>query len=156
MVILQDTREQLPYSFDKWPVQVQQAALQTGDYSLPGFENKIAIERKSINDLVACLKGKGRQRFEKELSRARSYELFVVIIEANFIDLAEGNYQSNMKPHAAMQSITAFQIRYGTPFLFCGNRAGAQYMTYSLLQKYLYEIEKRYKQSQQFKSKIKA
>jgi hypothetical protein len=50
-----------------------------------------------------------------------------------------------MKPQAALQSITAFFIRYRVPFLFCGNRAGAEYMTYGLLAKYLREIGERYK-----------
>ena len=147
MIIVADTREQLPYTFNKWTVDIKEEALSTGDYSLPGFEDKVGIERKTIDDLVGCLMGKNRDRFEKELARAKSYELFAVIIEADLITLSQGNYQSNMKSHSAIQTITAFHIRYGIPFLFCGNRSGAEYMTYSLLQKYLYEIEKRYKQS---------
>lgn len=146
MIILTDTREQLPYPFDRWPVDIKEAGLSTGDYSLLGFEDKAAIERKSLNDLISCLKGKNRDRFEKELSRARSYELFIVVIEADLFQIASKNYHSVMNPDAVLQSITAFHIRYGIPFLFCGDRSGAEYMTYSLLQKYLYEIKKRYKQ----------
>ena len=48
-----------------------------------------------------------------------------------------------MKPTAALQSLFAFQIRYGTAFLFCGNRAGAEYACHSLLSKYLYELQRR-------------
>jgi len=48
-----------------------------------------------------------------------------------------------MEPKAALQSIFAFQIRYGTAFLFCGNRTGAEYACHSLLSKYLYELQRR-------------
>ena len=157
MIILTDTREQLPYSFDRWPIEIQTAGLPTGDYSLSGFENQIAVERKSLNDLIGCLIGKNRVRFEKELTHARQYELFAVVIEADFFQIANKNYHSVMNPDAVLQSITAFYIRYKIPFLFCGNRSGAEYMIYSLLQKYLYEIEKRYKQSQKsMKTAIKS
>jgi len=149
MKILTDTREQLPYSFEKYPVKAETTGLPVGDYSLAGFSDRIAIERKSLDDLVGCLTGKNRERFERELSRAGSYERFAVVIEADIQDVSAGHYTSNMKPHAALQSITAFYIRYGIPFLFCGDRPGAEYMTYSILQKYTYEIEKRYKALQQ-------
>jgi len=148
MIILADTREQIPYSFTRWPVSVQTASLTTGDYSLPGFEDKAAIERKSLDDLIGCLMGKNRERFERELCRARSYELFAVVIEANLFQILNKNYHSVMNPDAVLQSIVAFHVRYKIPFLFAGDRIGGEYLTYSLLQKYLYEIEKRFKQSQ--------
>ena len=156
MIILTDSREQLPYSFTRWPVEIQTASLTTGDYSLPGFESQIAIERKSLDDLISCLMGANRSRFEKELSRARSYELFAVVVESDLADVAKGLYQSNMKPTPALQSISAFHVRYGIPFLFCGNRAGAEYITYSLLSKYVYEIKKRFEQSKKFNQEATA
>jgi ERCC4-type nuclease len=146
MIIITDTREQLPFPFTKWPeVEIHRAALDAGDYSLLGFEDRAAIERKSLDDLVACLMGDNRTRFEKELARARRYDLFVVVVEAGLENVARGNYKSQMNPQAALQSVTALFVRYAVPFMFCGNRDGAEYMTYSLLSKYLYEIEKRYK-----------
>jgi hypothetical protein len=50
-----------------------------------------------------------------------------------------------MKPQAALQSLITFQVRYRVPFMWCGNRAGAEYMTHGLLAKYLREIGERYK-----------
>ncbi len=156
MIILTDTREQTPYTFDRWNIEIKAAGLPTGDYSLPGFENQIAIERKSLDDLINCLMGGNRIRFEKELSRARSYELFAVVVESNLSDIANGLYQSSMKPTAALQTLAAFYVRYDVPFLFCGNRSGAEYIVFSLLQKYIQEIEKRFKYSQKFNSEVKA
>jgi len=148
MIIIADSREQQPYLFERWPVEIQEAGLKTGDYSILGFEDKIAVERKTLDDLIGCLMGKNRERFQKELSRSRSYELFCVVVESDLSDVAKGLYESKMKPHAAIQTLTAFHVRYGIPFLFCGNRAGAEYVTYSLLSKFLYEIEKRFRQLQ--------
>jgi DNA excision repair protein ERCC-4 len=45
-----------------------------------------------------------------------------------------------MKAQAALQSIITFQVRYRVPFVWAGNRAGAEYMTHGLLSKYLREI----------------
>ena len=142
--IIIDSREQAPFTFERWPVTTERAGLPTGDYSLSGFDDRAAIERKSLDDLIGCFMGKDRQRFERELSRGRAYDLFAVVIEADLQDVARGRYKSQMKPQAALQTITAFYVRYQVPFLFCGSRSGAEYMTYSLLNKYIYEIEKRY------------
>lgn len=148
MRIIIDTREQAPFAFARFQeVAIERAALPTGDYSLPGFEERAAIERKSLEDLIGCLKGNNRDRFERELSRARHYELFAVVVEASLEDVSKGRYRSEMKAHAALQSIFAFQVRYGVPFIWAGNRADAEYVTFSLLEKYLAEIEKRFQQA---------
>lgn len=144
MNILVDSREQAPYSFARYGVTTERTTLSTGDYSLPGFESCIAIERKSLDDLVGCLMGGNRERFERELSRSRSYECFAVVVEASFDDVRQGRYMSQMKPHAALQSITAFMVRYGTAFLWAGSRQGGEYLVHSILEKYLAEIRKRF------------
>lgn len=52
MRILIDTREQQPFSFTRYEVATEPATLPVGDYSLPGFEDWAAIERKSLEDLI--------------------------------------------------------------------------------------------------------
>jgi len=126
--ILIDTREQAPFAFKRYEAATETALLPVGDYSLPGFEDRAAIERKSLDDLIGCLAGKGRERFERELSKARAYDLFAVVIEAALADAAQGRYRSEMKPHAAMQSVIAFQVRYRIPFVWAGSREGAEYV----------------------------
>ncbi|HEY1192336.1 MAG TPA: hypothetical protein VGE74_32230, partial [Gemmata sp.] len=60
--ILIDTREQQPYTFagfraDKRDgggplvVDTETVGLSSGDYSLAGYADRIAVERKSLNDL---------------------------------------------------------------------------------------------------------
>lgn len=145
MIVLVDSREQAPFPFIRFNVQAERAGLPTGDYSLPGFEDKAAIERKSLDDLVSCLMGKNRDRFERELTRGKAYELFAVVCEGSYQDIAEGRYRSEMKPQAVLQSIVAFQVRYGVNFIMAGTRQAAEYLTFSLLEKFQREIEERWK-----------
>lgn len=145
MRIIADTREQRPFPFAKYEAHVERAALPTADYSLPGFEDRVGIERKELGDLVGCLMGANRERFEKELRRLAVYELKAVVIEASMRDVADGLYWSEMKPHAVLQSVFAFQVRYGVPFLWCSDRAGAEYTTFWLLAKFAREVEERMK-----------
>lgn len=147
-----DTREQAPFSFQRFKVETERATLPVGDYSIPGFEDRAAVERKELNDLISCLMNGNRDRFERELLKARHYDLFAVVVEASLDDVSRGRYRSEMKSHAALQSIFAFQVRYRVPFIWAGNRAGAEYVTYSLLEKYLAEIQKRFEMANNLQS----
>ena len=145
MRIIVDSREQRPFPFAKYEAEAERATLPTADYSLPGFEDRVGIERKELGDLISCLMGANRERFERELRRLSAYDLKAVVVEASMRDVADGLYRSEMKPHAVLQSIFAFQVRYGVPFLFCGDRAGAEYTAFWLLAKFMREIEIRFK-----------
>ncbi len=146
MKILIDTREQKPYSFETDSLT---GTLATGDYSVCGLENHVSIERKTIDDLIGCL-SKGRDRFERELFRARSLDYFCLVVEADLSDIAEGAYRSKMLPRAVLQSLMAFSIRYKIPIWFCGNRQYAERITESLLVKYCKEVEKTWKAIQAY------
>ncbi|HUV58525.1 MAG TPA: ERCC4 domain-containing protein [Desulfatiglandales bacterium] len=140
MKLLIDTREQQPYIFET-PSDV--GTISIGDYSVCGLENHIAIERKELNDLIGCLTT-DRDRFEKELFKARALDYFALVIEASLSDLINGRYHSQMTPKSAIQSLLAFSIRYSLPVWFCENRKYGQRITESLLCKYAREIEKRF------------
>lgn len=145
MKIICDTREQAPFTFAGYDAEVQAGTLATGDYSLVGLEDRCAVERKSLEDLLGCLTGDGRERFKRELVRARGLDAFAVVVEASFQDMAEGRYRSRMKPHAALQSVLAFTVRYGCTFIWAGTRAGTEYAAYHFLRHYLREASTRYK-----------
>jgi DNA excision repair protein ERCC-4 len=68
-------------------------------------------------------------------------------VEAPLSAVSQGRYRSEMKAHAALQSILTFQVRYRVAFVWAGNRAGAEYVTHGLLSKYLREISERYRQA---------
>lgn len=146
MQILIDTREQKPFAFMDpiyQPITTSSQGLQIGDYSLAGLQDKIAIERKSLDDLVQCL-CRERERFERELVRGAGLDVFAVVVEADWQALAKGQYRSRMNPHAACQSVAAFTARYRLPFIFAGSRKGAEYVVWSILRQYLESARKRF------------
>jgi len=145
MKIIVDSREQHPFTFDSHDdVEAIIGSLSTGDYSLVGLEDRVALERKSLADLVSCLTGSNRERFERELNRGRALDYFAVVIESSFTELTAKQYRSNLNPHAAAQSILAFQVRYKVPFIWTGSRRAAEYTAYWLLSKFLREATNRY------------
>lgn len=146
MLIVVDSREQAPFSFahERYAAQVRQGALTVGDYSLAGLEDRVAVERKSLPDLVQCL-GRERERFERELLRGAALDAFAVVCEGSRLELARGEYRSHLNPHAACQSVLAFTARYRVPFLFAGSRQAAEYVTWGFLRQYLKSARKRWK-----------
>jgi len=140
MVILTDTREQLPYSFN---TPSETGALAVGDYSIVGLEDHIAIERKTLDDLIACLTT-GRERFERELYKGKALDYFALVIESSLSDIAAGRYRSKMNAHSAIQSLLAFSVRYRLPVWFAESREYGARVTESLLNKYSREIQKKH------------
>ncbi len=142
MKILVDSREQAPYSFAGYAATVEAGTLQTGDYSLVGLHDKIALERKSLADLTGTFTA-GRERFIRECGRGQGLEYFGLIVEGSLEDVRRHNYRSRATPQSILQSLVAYSVRYGLHIHWCGCREGGEYMTFSLLQKYLYEQHKR-------------
>lgn len=130
--VVVDTREQAPFTFMGLPVKVSVGSLEAGDYSLAGFERRVAVERKVLQDLVGCLSGE-RARFERELARLRGYDAAAVVIEAPVLALRSGRYLGRLDAGAAWQSVLAFTQRFRVPFLFCADRADAEAVTYDML-----------------------
>ena len=146
--IICDTREQKPFTFTGAQIYegttVEAGTLNVGDYSLKHLEAAVAVERKSLSDLVGCLAG-SRDRFVKELERSRALEAFCVVVEGSWQELAQGQYRSQLLPHAACQSVASFTARMRVPFWFCGSRAAAEYCTWSFLRQYAEGQRQRFK-----------
>jgi ERCC4-type nuclease len=138
-MIIIDTREQRPYEFKTPAIK---GTLDTGDYSIAGLEHLVAIERKTLPDLIGCLCS-GRERFKRELHRGKSLDYFAIVIECSLSDIVSGGYRSRMTPKSAIQSLLAFSIRYRLPVFFVENRSYGARITESLLLKYAREMEKR-------------
>ena len=138
MKIVIDRREQRPFDFlSQAPdIETERGTLALGDYSIAGLTDRVAVERKSLADLVACL-GVERERFQRELMRAAALEAFAVVVEANWQDLATGKYRSRLTPASGMASVLAFMARHRVPFLFAGNRPLAEAVTAGFLRQYL-------------------
>jgi len=111
MIIVIDNREKRPYEFPG--VETVQAHLKTGDYTVQGFEDRFAVERKSVNDLATSV-GAERKRFEKEIQRAQEFDHFTVMIDGVPGDVYSGSYYSRIHPNAVMGTIEKWPYKYGT------------------------------------------
>ncbi len=125
-----DSREQRPYVLH--PLQSVTATLQSGDYSIRGLERDLAVERKSVDDLVQCI-GPERERFLRELERLQAYSHCCVVVEGDWQQLTEGQYRSRLNPKSAANSVTSWMSKYGVPFAFVGNREAGESFTRNFL-----------------------
>ena len=117
-----DTREQAP--LDLSPLRSEPGTLATGDYSVKGLVNVIAIERKSLTDLLGCI-GQERERFDREVIRLLAYPTRAIIVEATWGQIEAGNWKSKVTPAAAVGSLLGW-IAQGVPVIMAKDheRAG--------------------------------
>jgi DNA excision repair protein ERCC-4 len=81
VVCIIDSREQNALNLE--PLTSVTSTLPTGDYSVRGLEHVVAIERKSLQDLVACV-GTDRERFDREVQRLLAYPVRILVIESSW------------------------------------------------------------------------
>ena len=116
-----DTREQTPLTLS--PLLSMRATLTTGDYSVRGLENVIAIERKSLSDLVSCV-GQDRERFDKEIVRLLAYPVRAIVVEATWAEIEAGEWRGQVKPPAVLGSCLGW-IAQGVPIVMAGSHEKA-------------------------------
>jgi ERCC4-type nuclease len=131
-VILVDTREQMPLCFGALPTRA--ATLRTGDYSVEGCADTVAIERKSLPDLFSCI-GQQRDRFERELERLAALRYGAIVVEATMADVLRGCPSSRIHPASAFGSLMSWSVQGRLPIFFCGNRELAARTVTKLLEK---------------------
>jgi len=130
-VIIIDTREQLPYEFPGAVVRT----LPTGDYSLVGLQDRVAIERKTKADAYGSL-GQGRARFRREVERLAELDYAAIVIEATLPGFLCRPPHSKMNPRSAIGSLLGWSVRYRVPVFFAGDREHGQALTHKLLLMY--------------------
>jgi ERCC4-type nuclease len=138
VTVIVDTREQLAYTFDPDRIDVVRRALPAGDYSLAGEEHRVAVERKSLEDLVSTLI-RGRDRFRRELRLLAGYEHACVVVEAELREVLLGRFRSGAHPHAILGAVLSIAIDHGIPVFFCSDRQCAR----AFVEGYLLRIQER-------------
>lgn len=143
-IILVDSREQLPYSFNGLvpPSAIKIAGLNAGDYSIDGYQDQISIERKSLIDAFGTF-GAGRKRFERELEKLAKMKYAAVIIESDWDTIVlRPPARSQLPPKTMVSSVAAWSQRYQVHFWTCPNRAFAEKYTFRLLERFWKDREK--------------
>lgn len=132
--IVVDTREQLPYDFPG----ATRGTLRTGDYSIRGYEDRVAVERKSFDDLIGCV-GRGRKRFREQIRRLGELDHGAIVIEASMSRILAGHDLSKINPAAVVNTLISWSIRFGVQVWCVEDRTQARATTYRILEHWLRE-----------------
>ena len=151
-VVVIDTREQAPFAFEGitgdrgrvLEIATSRAGLKTGDYSIRGLEDVIAVERKSKVDLYGTV-GRGRKRFERELERLAAMGAPAVVLECDLASLLHPPGRSKVSPSSVLNSLIAWSVRHRLPVWPCPDRRFAEIVTFRLLQHYWAERERQHR-----------
>lgn len=114
MVVVVDTREQNPLWMPKPPkgLVLCRDTLHLGDYSIKGFENKFAIERKAA-DLFPYLTSERAKTKEKLISLSSCDFKALVIEYSEYELLYQPQFYTNISIEVIRQSLVSFEIKYG-------------------------------------------
>ncbi len=114
-----DTREQLiaPISLDI-PIVVKK--LPMGDFSVVGYENRIAIDRKQIGDFISCVTWE-RERFTRLLIAMKELSFAAVVVESTIADVRSRKYRADVTPSFVLGAAAKVTTKYGIPVFFCGS-----------------------------------
>ena len=129
-IIAVDTREQKPYRFERFEVKT----LPTGDYSIVGLEDRVAIERKTKSDAYSTI-GRGRARFESELERLARLSYAAIVIESSLTDFLQAPAFSRMNSSVAVKSLLAWSVKHRLNVFFACDRRHGNALTRQLLEK---------------------
>lgn len=133
ITVVVDTREKRPYQFASFDnVETVRGTLETGDYSLAGFEKQVSVERKELNDLVKSISYKDKERFKRELQRLKDYRFGCVVVEATLGDVVSGKYYSKIDSASVLGLCASICLRY-VPIYLCDNRYYAEMWIYRYL-----------------------
>lgn len=124
-LVLIDTREQQPLALaafhPNWIGGERRATLKTGDYSVEGMEGLLALERKNLPDLVACIVTY-RKRFLASCERLAKFRWKAILIEASFEDIKRGweetGIPSSVHPNAVCGTLDAIEAKFNIPIIY--------------------------------------
>jgi DNA excision repair protein ERCC-4 len=128
-------------------IPVEVAALKTGDYSLKGYENRIAVERKALQDAFSTFCHE-RDRFERELERLNALEFAGVVIEAGWPSILNSPPpHTQFSPKSFFRSVVAWNVRYPrVHFWACETRSFAERVTLRWLERFFLDEQTKLKQ----------
>ena len=146
--VIIDTREQHPWEFET--IEKTIAKLDTGDYSLKGFENLFCIERKaSVSEFANNITEK---RYVDVVERLSNIKYSFLLLEFDLYDLLRYPEGSNVPqrirdkiritPKFLLKKINELQIIHNIKVIFCGDPISAEIMALSIMRKIYYELNK--------------
>jgi hypothetical protein len=135
--VIRDTREKIGWWDFKFIADCDQIskAVKTGDYTLVGYEDQLAVERKRTVLEIARNLGHKYQQFKAELIRMQDFKYRYIICEFSLIHLLDYPANCGLKQSARAQikkdgrallkQIQTIETKYNVPFIFCNDKTHA-------------------------------
>lgn len=144
--IIIDTREQQPWEFSHCVTASRK--LDTGDYSIEGYEHLLCIERKkSVGEIANNIVEK---RFKDVIERMQTYKYAFFIMEFSMDDVLNYPIGSNVPKKMwdklrvtssfILKVLLEIQLKHNIKIVFCGDASNASKVAQSLMTK-VYELE---------------
>lgn len=124
--VLVDTREQTPLNlgrFANWIESERRATLETGDYSVEGMQDLIALERKTLTDLVGTLMH-NRERFFRECERMMAFKYRAILVEATYEQVKSPYRHTDFieaHPNGVSGSLDALEVKFLIPVIYASS-----------------------------------
>lgn len=122
--VIVDTREQAPFNFARFPNWIagdRRGTLPVADYTIDGMEDRVALERKSLEDLIHCL-AHDRLRFFRMCEKMTAFQWRAIIIEATYEDIksdyAPLGFVQAAHPNGISGSLDALEVKFGIPVIY--------------------------------------
>lgn len=138
-IYILDTREKPNYrwSFSEYLAEDETTEIKkvdTGDYTIAGLENYISIDRKkSVDELVNDFFS-DKDRFKRELERAKEIEHFFIVCEFGYNELFKGSRYSKVSPAFLLSVINEVEFHYkNIAFIMAGSAKNAEFLSYRIL-----------------------
>lgn len=130
-VLVYDTREQLPFALTGFAAMKE--TLDAGDYSILGYEDRVAVERKSYLDAWGSM-STGRARFERCVKRLAALDRAAIVIECSLTQLAtQPGRIERTTPASVVGGLISWSAQYALPVFFCDTREQAERVTIRFL-----------------------
>lgn len=159
MTVVVDSREKswqhVQTYFDKHKIPYIRKGLSALDYTfmLPAnpelgitkdlyFDKDIAIERKASLEELSNNLTKYRTRFEEEMATSRTLYKYLIIENANYSDIVNGNYNSDYNSKSFLGTLHSFNQRYELQIVFMPDANYTPIYLYGTMQYYLRNILK--------------
>ena len=153
-VILIDSQEKvnnhITAYYDKHKVSYKTISLLCGDYSvmLPQnealgisndmyFYNEIILERKnSLEEISGCFT-QTRNRFNNEFATSYAARKYLLIENATYEDLVNGNYNTDYNKKSFLASLHSFNIKYDLQTMFIKDKSYSPIYILGVMQYYI-------------------
>ena len=137
-VVVIDSQEHMGYKFERftnWFSGTIRKRLPVGDYTLQGMEEELAIERKTLPDLVNSII-QDRKDFIEKCEKLSTFRKKCLVIEGSLSSIKTPYEDSQAHPNAVLGSLLAAQERWDIPVFFLDDFILAEEFVASVLSKY--------------------